>query len=414
MPDNSALFQERQKRYFDTIALNKTDRVPIVPMVESFPIRQYGHTMKEAFNDLDLLQELWMRYHQDFQPDMGDNPFFVNGIFTVMEALDFKSLKWAGHGVDDNTSYQFAETEVMPPEHYDWFLSDPSDYMFRHYFPTAYGKLAPLAKLPSIRASYYFFTPFIWAALAGPEMASLGQALSKAASESLRCISAIGSYGAALAQAGWPQYLGAMTQAPLDVVGDYLRGIKGMLMDLRRRPEKLLAACDLLLPPLLDLAVNSCKLSGIPVCFIPLHKCMDNFMSQAQFEKFYWPTLLELMRNLVSNGIAPYLLIEGVCDQRLPVMIRDAPPGKCVYHLENSDIFAAKKLARDKVCLRGNVPVSILITGTPDDVRAYCKRLIDEVAPGGGFIMDTGVTLTDAKAENVKAMFEYTREHGLY
>ena len=217
-----------------------------------------------------------------------------------------------------------------------------------------------------------------------------------------------------LADMGFPMAQGAMTQAPLDIVGDYLRGIKGMLMDLRRRPDKLLKACDKLLPTMLDMAVGGCKISGVPICFIPLHKCMDNFMSQEQFEKFYWPTLLELMRGMVAERIHPYLLVEGVCDNRLPVMIRDAPPGMCVFHIEGSDIFKAKKLARDKVCLRGNVPVSILMTGTPDDVRAYCKRLIDEVAVGGGFLMDTGVNLTEAKPENVKAMFDYTREHGVY
>ena len=116
----------------------------------------------------------------------------------------------------------------------------------------------------------------------------------------------------------------------------------------------------------------------------------------------------------MAERIHPYLLIEGVCDKRLPVMIRDAPPGMCVYSLENSDIFEAKKLARDKVCLRGNIPVTLLMTGTPDQVRAYCKRLIDEVAPGGGLIIDTGVNLCDAKAENVKAMFEFCREYGVY
>jgi uroporphyrinogen-III decarboxylase len=187
-----------------------------------------------------------------------------------------------------------------------------------------------------------------------------------------------------------------------------------MLMDLRRRPEKLLKACDVLLPHMLELALGSCKISGIPICFIPLHKCMDNFMSQEQFEKFYWPTLLELMRGLVAEKIHPFLFIEGICDSRLPVMIRDAPEAMCVYHLENSDIFKAKKLARDRVCLRGNVPASLLSTATPDDVRAYCKRLIDEVAPGGGFIMDSGTVQVEARSENIKAMFDYTKEHGVY
>jgi uroporphyrinogen-III decarboxylase len=107
-------------------------------------------------------------------------------------------------------------------------------------------------------------------------------------------------------------------------------------------------------------------------------------------------------------------LIEGVCDQRLPVMIRDAPPGMCVYHLENSDIFKAKKLARDKVCLRGNVPITMMMTGTPDEVRAYCKRLIDEVADGGGLMIDTSVNIGDAKSENVRALFDFCRDYGVF
>ncbi|MDR1656368.1 MAG: hypothetical protein LBT47_02275 [Deltaproteobacteria bacterium] len=407
-------FEERQKRYYDTIALKKTDRVPITPMVDTFPIRYYGVTMKDAINDHQKLDELWLRYHHEFNPDIGDTPYFINGFFEISEILDFTLLKWAGHGLKDDASYQFVESEMMKPNEYDWFLSDPSDFMFRHMFPRVYGRLAPLAKLPNISASYYFFTPFIWAALADPIYQDVGRALTDAANVAAKTLGELTVFHQKLAEAGWPLAQGAMTQAPLDIIGDYLRGIKGMLMDLRRCPDKLLAACDKLLPVMLDLAVSSAKISGVPICFIPLHKCMDNFMSQEQFEKFYWPTLLELMRGLVAEKISPYLLIEGVCDQRLPVMIRDAPAGMCIYHLEGSDIFKAKKLARDKVCLRGNVPVSMLIAGTPDDVRAYCKKLIDEVAVGGGFMMDTGVNLTDAKPENVKAMFEYTREHGVY
>ncbi|MDR0621035.1 MAG: hypothetical protein LBJ61_04070, partial [Deltaproteobacteria bacterium] len=343
-----------------------------------------------------------------------DTPYFINGIFGVNTILDFKLLKWAGHGLDENASYQFVESEMMKPDEYDWFLADPSDFMFRHMFPKVYGALAPLAQLPNISATYYFFTPFIWAALADPVYQEVGRVLSAAAQEAFKTIGEFVALHQKLADLGFPQAQGAMTQAPLDVVGDYLRGIKGMLMDLRRCPDKLLAACEKLLPTMLNLGVSGCKTSGIPICFIPLHKCMDNFMSQAQFEKFYWPTLLELIRGLVAEGISPYLLVEGVCDQRLPVMIRDVPAGKCIFHIENSDIFKAKKLARDKVCLRGNLPVSLLITGTPDQVRAYCKRLIDEVAVGGGFLMDTGVNLTESKPENVKAMFDFTREYGVY
>ena len=413
MSHNQA-YEERRKRYFDTIVFKKTDRVPITPMVDGFPVNYYGASMKEAIYDHKLMDELWLRYHEEFQPDIGESPYFVNGFFDIFDLLDFKPLKWAGHGLPDNASYQFDEREMMAPDQYDWLLGDPTDFMFRHLFPQVYGKFAPLATLPPISGSYYFFTPFIWAALADPAYQDVGRALSEAARLSIKTIGEFTVFHQKLADAGFPLGQGGITQAPLDIVGDYLRGIKGMLKDLRRCPDKLLAACEKLLPIMIDLGVSGCKVSGIPVCFIPLHKCMDNFMSQAQFERFYWPTLLELIRGLVAEKIHPYLFVEGVCDQRLPKMIADVPPGWCVFQIENSDIFAAKKLARDKVCLRGNLPFSILLTGTPDDVRAYCKRLIDEVAPGGGFMMDTSVNLTEAKPENVKAMFEYTREHGVY
>jgi len=79
-----------------------------------------------------------------------------------------------------------------------------------------------------------------------------------------------------------------------------------------------------------------------------------------------------------------------------------------------TDIFKAKEVLGDTVCIRGNVPLSIMSTGTPDDVKDYCKKLIDVVGKGGGFIMDSSTVLDDAKPENLKAMMDYTKEYGVY
>jgi uroporphyrinogen-III decarboxylase len=71
----------------------------------------------------------------------------------------------------------------------------------------------------------------------------------------------------------------------------------------------------------------------------------------------------------------------------------------------------AKKVLGGKVCIRGNVPLSVLVTGTPESVRQYCKKLIDTVGKDGGYIMDSSTGLDDAKPENVKAMFEFTKDY---
>jgi uroporphyrinogen-III decarboxylase len=60
------------------------------------------------------------------------------------------------------------------------------------------------------------------------------------------------------------------------------------------------------------------------------------------------------------------------------------------------------------------VPISVLATGTPDDVRACCKKLIDYVGRDGGYILDSSAGLDDAKTENVRAMFDFTKEYGVY
>jgi len=49
---------------------------------------------------------------------------------------------------------------------------------------------------------------------------------------------------------------------------------------------------------------------------------------------------------------------------------------------------------------------------TPEDVRTYCKKLIDVCAVDGGYIMDASSPLAEAKPENIQAMYDFTREYG--
>ena len=119
------------------------------------------------------------------------------------------------------------------------------------------------------------------------------------------------------------------------------------------------------------------------------------------------------MIELIEEGITPCPFWEGNCTSRLE-LIKDIPAGKACYAFEATDVFLAKRILGDAVCIRGNVPLSVLATGTPDDVRAYCKKLIDVVGRDGGFIMDASTVLDDAKPENVQAMFEFTKDYGRY
>ena len=203
------------------------------------------------------------------------------------------------------------------------------------------------------------------------------------------------------------------TEAPFDALGDFFRGTKGVVLDMYRRPEKVMAACEKLLPIMLESAIPAAKASGNPRVFIPLHKGSDNFMSLDQYQRFYWPTLRELLLALVKEGLTPVVLVEGPYNSRLET-IRDIPEGKIVYWFEHVDIAKAKAIVGQRACIMGDVPMSLLSTGTVDQVKEYCKRLIDTAGENGGFIMSSAANLDDAKVENAKALIEFTREYGVY
>ncbi len=414
MSDNSKIFAQRQKRFEDVVALRKPDQVPLMPMAEYFPARLAGITIREATYNLEAMTEAWLAYHEKYQPDRGDNPFRLRGFGHLLEALDFQHLKWAGHSLPDNMSYQFVELEVMKPEEYDHFIHDMSDFMVRRFWPRVNKSLAAFENLPPLNSQIsYFWGLFGPTALLDPEMKKAMESLAKAAEEGGKILKAARAYGGKLAEMGFPPASGAFTQAPFDTLGDFFRGTKGIMMDLRRRPEKVMAACEKLLPVMLDVALSAARASGCPIVFIPLHKCMDTFMSQSQFEKFYWPHLQQLLQELIKNDLVPWVLMEGVCNDRLN-SFRDVLAGKMVWHIEGSDIRKVKEAFRGVACVRGNLPVSVLVTGTPDDVRAECKKIMDLMKEDGGFIFDTGVNIGDARIENVEAMFQYVREHGVY
>ena len=60
------------------------------------------------------------------------------------------------------------------------------------------------------------------------------------------------------------------------------------------------------------------------------------------------------------------------------------------------------------------MPSSLLCTGTPEEVKAYCKKLVEIVGKGGGLIVDGDIGIADeAKVENVRAMTEAVFKYGV-
>ena len=94
---------------------------------------------------------------------------------------------------------------------------------------------------------------------------------------------------------------------PFDQISDFLRGMRGAMLDMYRCPDKLLAACEKLMGQALQRIVDSPRPKEYAQTFIALHRGADGFMSLKQFNKFYWPFLKKMVEALVAIGQTRHL-----------------------------------------------------------------------------------------------------------
>jgi uroporphyrinogen-III decarboxylase len=247
-----------------------------------------------------------------------------------------------------------------------------------------------------------------------PVHASL-QALGKAIQVACEDAARLGVNTQRMLDLGFPPTFlaGSLTEAPFDFMSDTLRGMRGIVLDILRRPEKLLAAEEKVLQFQLEFAISFAKATGLKAAFIPLHRGSDGFMSLPQFEKFYWPQLKRQMLTLVENDIMPICFYEGVWDQRLHYLA-ELPQGKTAGWFQSSDIFKVKEVVGDTMCIIGGMKNSLLQSGTPEQVRETTHKVCEVCGKGGGFIMSPGVgEMEGSNPELVRVWAEATWEFGV-
>jgi len=274
--------------------------------------------------------------------------------------------------------------------------------------------LAQLPHLGNALLGYYGLSQHL-PALALPAVRSALQALSQAAQAQLGLVQQTVASVQRMSELGFPPspfFAGAHVSAPFDFMGDTLRGLRGVFLDVRRNPEKLLAAEEKVIPIQVETAVAVCRARHVPFAFLPLHRGSDGFISLPVFERFYWPQLKRVLLALIDADITPVVLWEGAWDQRLKYLA-ELPKGKTVGMFHKTNIFKAKEVLGDTMCIVGGMPVSMLLETSPAEIRNYTKRLCHFIGKGGGFIMSTDVgEMEGCDPELIKVWVDATKEFG--
>jgi uroporphyrinogen-III decarboxylase len=409
-PEAAQGYRERVGRFIKAFNLEKPDRVPVVLPAGTFPVYYAGMTLKDAMRDIDGLCGAYRKFLNDFESDSFAPPMVPSA--KAMEIIGTQNLKWPGGGLPDHaTMLQFVEGEYMKADEYDLLLDDPSDYCLRRYLPRSLGSLAPFAGFEPTQfilgMANKFLTPAIF-----PAVRAAYKAIIDYGEENERWMGRVMALGREALAAGYPSLFGGQSHAPFDILADTMRGTKGVILDMYRQPEKLLAAIEKVTPMNINCGIAGANMTGNPIVFFALHKGDETFMSNKQYEKFYWPSFRKVIVGLIEEGLVPFLFAEGRYGPRLEI-IKDLPKGKVVWHFDRTDMFEAKKILGDNACIAGNVPASLLCTGTAKDVKEYCRKLIEVCGEGGGFILTGGASIDNGPAENLRAMTEAVMEYSV-
>ncbi|MFX0070421.1 MAG: uroporphyrinogen decarboxylase family protein [Candidatus Hermodarchaeota archaeon] len=308
----------------------------------------------------------------------------------------------------------------MKADEYEEFISDPTGFSIRKLIPRHFSKLSFFSDFPDIGSFTDGYLSVINLPLffSSPAALKFTETLQEIQKSFMNWMGGIRFYENQFKKMGFPLQFNNYTQAPFDCISDFLRGMRGSMLDMYRKPEEMKKAMELLVQPCINVTSELAKLfPKYKVVFIALHRGADDFMSQNQFEEFYWPTLTRVMEGIIENGLIPMPHFQGKYDDRLMYLEEFAKKhrGKLIYRFGQSDITKAKDLFGDFVCLRGNIPSSLLNVGTTKQVDDFMKNTIKRCMEGGGFLIDADAGIPDeAKPENVKAMCEAAFKYGIY
>ncbi len=391
------LYTARLDRYVAAMRRGRPDRTPIRPLVAEFTARYAGFTCQEVTHDYHKAFEAVIRCCRDFEWD-AVVPSMVYVWTGLTEAIGLRYYGVPGIHIGPDVAFQYREPSeaaaFMKREEYDELIEDPVRFLYETWLPRVSTEVSAKGQPTSYRNNLSFVK-------GGMAMLSYFNAFGSQVERMRR-------------ECGTPSSICGMLKAPLDILADKLRGYVALAFDLMEVPDKVLKACEALMPHLAWLALSSADPARLLPIPIWMHRGCTPFISRRHFETIYWPTLRPIFDALWAQGNQVLMYAEGKWDAHLE-RFAELPAGSVVFHIDRTDAAAAHRILGKKFCLSGGVPNALLAFGSVDEVKADCRRLIETIGAEGGYIMDASAIIqNDATVENLRAMTEATLEYGRY
>ncbi|KPU42476.1 hypothetical protein OXPF_42610 [Oxobacter pfennigii] len=383
--DVGILKQERKELFDDLYNGRIPKRVPITIKVNNdFGMQYVGMDTIDVQWHPAKMEEAADAICRDFFSDT--NPFGSRRYPAFYQFMGAKTFVMGSNGF-----LQHPESQGMYVEDYDDFIRNPYDCLIEKILPRLYTALDTDSSNKAIVMAIGM--------TAQKDDYATAAAIKKKMNE---------KYGYFEPPAN---SAGNAVFAPYDFIADNLRGFTGISMDIRRCPEKVIAACEVVTPMLIKRGISkNPNLMGD--CYVPLH--MAPYMREKDFEKFYWPTFKKFVEGVMDSGQGISFFCENDWSRYLDYLL-ELPKG-IRMRFEYGDPKLIKEKLGKKHIISGFYPLSLLKTGTREQCIDKAKELMDILAPGGRYYFDVDKVLAtyEGGKENYIAVLDFVHEYGRY
>ncbi|AWW25896.1 MAG: hypothetical protein PWP56_2664 [Acetobacterium sp.] len=381
------LSQETQKKnqLFENLYDGKMpERVPVfVNADNAFCLEYAGFGLLSEQYSMEKNIEAFNKATEDFNSDVCFGAMIrIPHLYKILGARNF---------VPGSDGFiQHPEIETLREDEYDEFIADPYKTIWEKVMPRLYSEIEKGGFVSHKAVTKAFFTFYA-------TMSQMGSACAEISNKH-----------------GKSTYTTASTSCavPYDMLSDHLRSFSECSKDIRRRPEKVMAACEAILPMAVKASIlpNSNRYNRT---FNPLH--MGPYMREKDFQRFYWPTFKAYVEALDEAGVGVNIFMEQDWTRYLDYL-NELPKG-CLMFFEYGDPKVIKEKVGKRHIISGLYPMSILKTETEQVCIDKAKEIMDILAPGGNYMFgfDKGILrLKDVNVNNLKAVLNFAQEYGKY
>ena len=364
----------RWERVMATVSMEKPDRVPVVPQLcKTAALTLQGLTQGQGNLDIDLAMGAMLATFDDYG---GWDALYLD----VPDTAAFQTLFWKqplrflvpGKDLPGDQVMQALEEEVLQIEEYDRIAQEGWDKFYYDEYVYRITDYAP-GQVPQVMADLE-----AWA----------GEALKGWEERGVQSL-----YGSAD-----PHPFFKLSLA---------RSLIKFTEDLYYRPEMVERALKPMVEETIKMLLDGCKQTGINITLLVEERAAAYYYPLHVFERFWWPYTVQIVDALFSEGIVTAMHLDTDWTKNLPYF-KQLPKGSYILQLDSmTDIFAAKEVLAGQAIFHGDLPPAMQAIGAPQEVEAYCKRLIDEVGYDGGLILGVGCEVaSDCKPENFRTLIE--------